>query len=259
MTTSVPAVERAVRILKAFQDGREALGVTELSQQLGINKSTVHAILRTLAEHRLLEQDPSTRKYQLGPALVELGYLTSSRRDLSSIARPHLQALAQSTEGTALLGVFEDDAITIIDRAEPASELKITGDDGQRLHFSAGCFGRAFTAWMPVEQVERLIGEHGLRRFTASSITDPSAYRAELGRVRERGYAIDETEEYLEGVWAVSAPVWEFERVVAVVTVVGFTSRLTQERKLEAVQAALGAAGAISIGTGAPPVTGGRK
>jgi len=246
-----------MRILSALADGRGEIGVSELSQELDLNKSTVHGIVKTLAEYRLLEQDPGTRKYRLGPALIELGYLARSRRDLRSAASPYLQELMKSTDETALLGVFEQDGITIIDQAEPARQLRIASADRGRLPFNAGCFGRAFLAWLPTKEVDRLIAEHGLRRFTDTSITDPANYRAELERVRKRGYAIDDTQEFLKGVWAVSAPIWDLEGAVAVVTVVGFLSRMTVKARRAAVKATRQAAQAISWRMGAPQATGG--
>ena len=75
MTSKVPAVDRAMRILNAFKDSQLEYGISELSQTLDINKSTVHGIVQTLSEYRMLEQDPNTRKYRLGPSLIELGGL----------------------------------------------------------------------------------------------------------------------------------------------------------------------------------------
>jgi len=246
-----------MRILSALADGRGEIGVSELSQELDLNKSTVHGIVRTLSDYRILEQDPSTRKYRLGPGLIELGYQARGWRDVRSVSNPYLKELVQSTEETALLGVFEQDGITIIDKVEPARQLKITAADRERLPFSAGCTGRTFLAWLPMKEVDRLIAEHGLRRFTETSVTDPAAYKARLEAVREQGYAIDDTQEYLEGVWAVSAPIWGVDGLTAVLTVVGFISRLTEAARRAAVLATTGAAEAISWRMGAPQATGG--
>ena len=256
MSATVPAVERAIRILSLLADGRPEMGVSELGQELAINKSTVHGIVRTLSEYRILEQDPGTRKYRLGPGLIELGYQARSRRDLRSVAGPYLQELMQSTEETALLGVFEQDGITIIDEAQPARQLRIASADRGRLPFNAGCFGSAFLAWLPIEEVDRLIAAHGLRRFTETSITDPAEYKARLERVREQGYAIDDTQEFLEGVWAISAPIWDVSEVIAVLTMVGFLSRMTDKARRAAVKATRLAAQAISMRMGAPSATG---
>jgi DNA-binding IclR family transcriptional regulator len=248
----VPAVERAMRILNAFKDSRLEYGVSELSHALDINKSTVHGIVRTLSEYRMLEQDPNTRKYRLGPSLIELGGLARTRRDVRQVARPFLGDLMRQTQETVLLGVFEDDGITIIDTMEPARELRIAAAPGQRLPYSAGSFGRAFLAWMREEEVDRLIASLGLRRFTETTITDPARYKASLEQVRQQGFAVDDSEEYLEGVWAVSAPIHDADGILAVLTVVGFTGRMEDDAKRSAIEATTRAARQISLGIGAP-------
>lgn len=248
----VPAVERAMRILNAFKDSQIEYGVSELSHTLDINKSTVYGILRTLSEYRMLEQDPNTRKYRLGPSLIELGSRARTRRDLRLIARPFLLDLMERTQETVLLGVFKDGGITIIDKVEPARELRIAAANGQRLPYSAGSFGRAFLAWMREEDVDRMFTSVGLERFTGTSIIDPTSYKASLEKVREQGYAVDGTEEYLEGVWAVSAPIHDADGILSVLTVVGFTGRMSGETKRSAIEATTRAARQISLGMGAP-------
>ncbi len=254
MTNLVPAVDRALRILNAFKNGHAEYGVTELSRLLDLNKSTVHDILYTLAHHNLIERDPITQKYRLGPGLMEFGDRARQRRDVRQVAHPFLLELMQITDATALLGVFETDTIAIVDKAEPAAGLHVTASVGQRLPFCAGCFGRAFVAWMDGAAVDRLLASPGLRRFTGTSITDPIAYKASLAAVRRQGYAVDDTEEYLEGVWAASAPIRDASRVVAAMTVVGFSSRMTATRRKAAIHALLRSARRISHLLGAPGV-----
>lgn len=251
MVDLVPAVDRALRILSAFENGQEEYGVSELSRTLRLNKSTVHNILNTLCYHNLLEQNPSTLKYRLGARLIELGYLARQGVDLREVARPVLTGLMEMTGETAFLSVFESRGITIIDRVESPDEMKITASIGQRVPFCAGCLGRVFLAWLPDSEVDHLLSAPGLRKFTDTSITSPSVFQERLALVRERGYDVDETEEYLEGVWAVSAPIRDPERVVAALTVVGFTSRMSPAQKEAAIKATLHSARRISRRLGA--------
>ncbi|MBI3363199.1 MAG: IclR family transcriptional regulator [Chloroflexi bacterium] len=252
MADLVPAVDRALRILSAFRNGQAEYGVSEFSRALNLNKSTVHNILNTLIRYNLLEQNKTTRKYRLGPGLIELGHLARQRRDIRDVAHPFVIELMKVTGETTFLGLFENDGITIIDKAEPPGEMKIATPIGQRVPFCAGCFGRAFLAWMSEAEVDRLLASPGLRKFTDTSITDPSDYKASLAPVRRRGYAVDETEEYLSGVWAVSAPIQDAEGVVAALTVVGFTGQMTAAKKKTTSRAALQSARQISQRMGAP-------
>src|SRR3990172_9091964 len=213
MAHLVPAVDRALRILRTFENGHAENGVTDLSRLLGLHKSTVHDILHTLAHHGLLERDAATHKYRLGPGLLALGDLARQRGDVREQARPVLQ---------------------------------VTASVGQRLPFCAGSFGRALLAWTEEATVDRLLSSPGLRKFTPTSIIHPRAYRSSLADVRRRGYAVDEKEEYLAGVWAASAPIRDPGGVVAALTVVDFTSRMTTKRRNAATEALLRATRHIS-------------
>jgi len=251
MSARVSAVTRAIAILRCFEH-RDEWSLSELVDELELNKSTAHGILGTLVDERVLLRDPVTLRYRLGPALIRLGHLAHEQIDVRRIARPEMESLVQQIGKTVLLGTFHDDDIVIIDKVDPVGRLHVSATIGQRIPFSAGSFGRVFLAWMPPEEVERLIATHGLQAFTPASITDPEELRAELARVREQGYAVDDREEYLLGVRAVSVPLRGVDDdVVAGLTIVGFTARSEGQPGEVAIKAALRAAEEISRCLGA--------
>lgn len=226
MTVTVTSVERAFQILRLFENGQPEHGVSEISRALNIHKSTAHNIAQTLCNLNLLEQSPVNQKYYLGPGLVNLGNLARQRLDVRHLARPLMAHLAEETRASVFLGVFENDGITIVDKAEAPEEMRISAPIGQRVPFCGGSFGQAFLAHMPASEVDRLLTERGLRDFTQTSVTDPLEYREDLKLVETQGYAVDAREEYLEGVWAVSAPIFDGDGVVAVLAAVNLTARI---------------------------------
>ncbi len=228
MPSLVSAVDRAIQILKAFE-AKDEYSLTELYNLLGLNKSTTHDILNTLDQHRFLLRNKETRKYRLGPALIRLGHLAHEQIDVRRIARPFMEGLMRQTAKSVLLGTFYNGRITIVDKVDPVGVLHVSAVVGQQISFSAGSFGRVFLAWKSDEEIDELIAKHGLTAFTPSSITDPAVYKKELVKVREQGYAIDEREEYLLGVKAISAPLCSPQGVTAAITIVGFTSRSLNE------------------------------
>lgn len=251
MGARVSAVQRAIAILRSFER-RDEWSLSELVQHLDLNKSTAHGILATLVEHRFLLRDPVTLRYRLGPALIRLGHLAHEQIDVRRVARPYMEALVAETRKSVLLGTFHDDRIIIIDKVDPVGTLHVSAAIGQQIPFSAGSFGRVFLAWMPESDVDRLITDHGLEAFTPATITDPEEFKAELARVRQQGYAIDDKEEYLLGVRAVSVPLRGVDdRVVAGLTVVGFTARSSDQPGEVAIKAAVRAAEEISRRLGA--------
>lgn len=247
MTSLVPAVDRAIRVLYLFKEnGQKEYGVSEISRLLDLNKSTAHNILATLAHYHFLEQNEATRRYRLGPALAELGSLVRSQLDVREVARPYLRRLMERTNATILLGTFNGKTITIVDKEEPTADVRVAASIGMRLPFCAGSFGRAFLAYLPEEVVDQLVREPGLKAFTPSSITDPEKYRAALAAVRAQGYAVDDSEEYLLDVGAITVPIFApapgsagagplrpGREVVAAVNLVNFNSRLTPDKIAE--------------------------
>ena len=250
----VNAVDRAFRILNLFDNGQTELGVSDVSRILGLNKSTAHGILQTLAGRDILVQNTVSLKYRLGPGLVVLGDLARQRLDLRELARPALAELANASGETAFLGVLEHDGITIVEKADSPDPFRITAPLGQRVPFCAGSFGRALSAFLPPAEVTRLLREKGLRAFTPASITDPAAFRLALETTRRQGYAVDETEEYLPGAWAVSAPVRDGRGVVAAITVVALTARMNPPKAEQLIRAAVAAADEISRRLGGSPL-----
>lgn len=255
MVAPVSAVARAIRILRAFES-RDEYTLTELVSLLDLNKSTAYGILQTLTEDRFLTRDPRTLGYRLGPALIRLGHLAHEQIDVRRVARPWMEELVAETRKSVLLGTFHDDRLTIIDKVDPVGTLHVSASIGQQIPFSAGSFGRVFLAWLPESRIDALIKTHGLESFTPSSITDPDEYKAELALVRQQGYAMDDTEEYLLGVRAVSVPLMGPDGVEAGLTVVGFTSRRGDQPGEQAVKAALAASQEISTRLGADLVVG---
>jgi DNA-binding IclR family transcriptional regulator len=226
-------ISRAMAILYAFDETRPELGVTDLSQLTGLDKSTVYRLLSALQQGGLVDQDPETSKYRLGGGLVRLGGLALKDTDLPRIARPHLQQLADRTQETVNLSVMtENDRIVNIDVIISPRRVRNVGWIGREMPPHAVSGGKVFLAHLPPERLEQVIAK-GLPAHTKNTITDPSTLCEELEEIRRTGYGITE-EELEEGLNAVSAAVRNHEgQVVAIISVSGPTSRLPGERLME--------------------------
>lgn len=248
----VPAVDRAVRLLHALRRASVPRGISELARELDLNKATVRDILLTLEAHGLVERDAATTRFRLGYGLYAFaGALGQQGGDITSLARPFLRALADQTGETAMLTLPDGERLLIVAVEEPASALKISAPVGRRLPLWAGAPAKVLLAALDEVELARRLRAMALPRFTTRSITAPAAYRAALRLVARQGYAVDD-EEYLDGVRAVSAPVRGASgAVVAALTVVGFSTRLTPERLAVASEAVVAGAAAVSARLGA--------
>jgi DNA-binding IclR family transcriptional regulator len=224
-----PSVKKAFEILRVVSQSRGGVGVSELARDLKMAKSTVHGIASALEELGAIVRDPLTKKYRIGPTLLELGRLAFSQIDVKDLARPFMVDLMEKTEESVFLGVLNGDRITILDIVESRKELKITSPRGTAISLFAGATGKVFLASMEEDQAIGIIRAKELSRYTKNTITDPEQYLEEIRRVRQAGYATDD-EEYIMGVRAVAAPIRGEGRLNSAIWVVGFKAGLDEER-----------------------------
>lgn len=240
----VPAVDRAVRMLANLRHDEAGKGISVLARDLGIPKSSAFQIAATLVHHGFLECDHDTRRYRLGSAVEQLAGIPPVRADLPVLAVPHLRALAEETGLTALLGLPSGGGTVLAARGDSPEPLGISAPVGFRLDAKAGAFGKVFAAELDARALSQFL--HHLPAYTGRSITAASAYRRELERVRERGFATD-FEEYLEGVRAVAAPVRDRDgATVAAVCVLAVAAGLKRTELRGVAGAVRQAAAALS-------------
>ena len=117
------SLERGLAVLSSFTPERPELGISELARMLALTRSTAHRYVATLATLGYLHQDEATRKYRLGPRVLDLGFAVLGSLELREIAAPHLRRLAETTGHTANLAVRDDTDAILIDRvaAGPAA------------------------------------------------------------------------------------------------------------------------------------------
>lgn len=246
----VPAVDRAIRMLLDLRGAREGKGISELSRDLAIPKSSAFQIAATMVHHRLLERDAATRRYRLGSGLQALVGSHGGRPDVAVLAAPHLRGLARGTGLTALLGLPTATGTVLAARADSPEPLGVNAPVGFELDRMAGAFGKVFAAALDDRRRKALL-RRALPAFTARSIVSAEEMERELERVRRHGVATD-IEEYLDGIRAVAAPVVDGTgAVVAAVCALGIAARLKRDQLAAVSQQVRGAAAALSKDLGA--------
>src|SRR5438045_6150214 len=135
----VPAVDKAVRVLRALADGGGLRGIGGLARALEVSKGTLREVLLPLAQFGFVVRDSDTR-FRLGPELRVLA--NASAPDLRSLAQPYLVSLMETFGETAILGIVVDGKLEIAARAEPATDLHMTAPLGRRLPLDKGAHGK---------------------------------------------------------------------------------------------------------------------
>ena len=217
------SVANAARLLKEFSRTDRELGVSELSRRLGLATSTVHRLLATLTDERLLERTPAG--YRLGIALFDLGASLAPHLDLHEAAMPVMATLRASTGETVQLAVLDGLESVYIDRLESPHTVRIFSRVGTRLPATATSTGKVLLAALPRAELDERLRDWVPRRVTPHTIVDPGTLRSRLAECATRGWA-ENREESRVGVVSVGAPVHDAHgAVVAALSVAAPTDR----------------------------------
>ena len=245
MSESIRAVERALDVLMCFTSQTPELSMTQISELVGINKSTVHRLLATLEGKRFVERDPTTGAYRLGIRLIQMAFLTMEHNDLRRLATPFLHDLCDQYHENVNLSVLDDTDVVYVDVIESAQRIKLAASPGQRLPAFCTASGKAILAFVPEENVKGIL-ERGMSRYTQNTILSQKAFFENIQEARERGFALSE-QEFEEGINAIAAPIYNSHgKPIASVSIAGPAYRLTRERMIEIGSSLVAAANNIA-------------
>jgi IclR family transcriptional regulator, KDG regulon repressor len=231
LSQPVRAVERALDILLCFRHDELALSLTQIAERVGMNKSTVHRLLGTLESKHFVHRSRTTGLYHLSFRFVEMASLVLQDVDLQRWAQPYLQRLSSECGETVDLAVLDGAHVIYLQVVESSQRVKIAAAVGQRLPAFCTASGKAFLAYLPDDQVSKILSG-GLTQYTENTPVLLADVYEGLRLTRERGFAISE-QEYEKDINAVAAPILDADgRPVAVIAIAGPSYRLSQERML---------------------------
>lgn len=181
-----------------------ALGVRAVAQQLQLPLGSVHRMLLDLAEAGVVDRTPSG-EWELSFRLLEITGLQLERIDLPRLCRPFAEEIAKATRETVNVNALSGHHGVCIDKVRGNEGMQLDLRIGSRGPLNCGGAGKAMLAFMPEAEREEVYARP-LPLLTNHTITDPDQLRAEIERIRERFYAIDD-QEVVMGVYCVSVPV----------------------------------------------------
>jgi len=223
------ALATGLRTLELLVSAHTPLGVTEIADQLELDKANAHRTLAALVRLGYVEQDQSTRRYGATVKVVELARSVLDSRDLTVVAWPHLKSLWAASGENTHLAVLAGDHVVYVSTINGTTLLSANAAIGQSGPLHCTATGKALTANLPRGTAEGLIRSIDLEAFTPHTITTPEALEKELAQVRVTGYAVDDRE-YHPGVRCVAAPVFGISGVMASLGISAPADRLDAER-----------------------------
>jgi IclR family transcriptional regulator, acetate operon repressor len=226
----IASVNNALLLLLLFRE-QPRVRLTDACKYLGVAHSTAHRLLAMLAHHGFVQQEPVTRAYIAGPALVEVGLAVVGSLNVREQARPMMEELAAETGETVHLGVLEGNQVRYVDAVESERALRVVARTGTLVPAHCTSLGKALLSQLTDQQVAQLYptSAEPFAARTERSITTQAKLMKELSRARARGYAVNagETE---DDVGSVAVAFRDFAGRPAAIAVAAPTSRLTTPR-----------------------------
>lgn len=245
----VMSVDKALLIVRLLAKKGRDMKLTEISDELDINKSTLHGLISTLKFHGFIDQDEQTQKYRLGLFLIELGDTASKSLDIISITSPIIEKVSNELQETVHVAKLDNFEIVYIDKKESNQSMRIYTSIGSRNPSYCTGVGKAMLSYLDDEELNKILPDK-MESFTPNTITDKQEFINELKIIKEKGYAYD-NEEYSIGLKCVAAPIFNHEgKVLYGISVSGPSVRMTEEKIEESIKLIKEAAKEISYKIG---------
>jgi len=221
----VPAIDKCFAILELLSQSKAPMGISEISRELDLNKSSVFNAVHTLRDLHVLENQPDG-KFVFGTRFYILGNMAGKRSKLIQTARPYLETINEKTKLSAFLGLRSDRQVILIDKVDSAYGIKLSSEIGMQMPILAGAGIKAMLSQLPDQEIDEILARTELKRYTPYSIVDKAVYKEEVLEVRKQGIAYDK-EEYIEGMVAFAIPVRANSRdLQAAIWAVGLTRQV---------------------------------
>ena len=229
----IQSVKRALDIINCFDSLHDQLSLTEISQKLNLNISTVYGIINTLSAYSYIDKNPNNGKYRLGLEFLLKANLVSQSLDLKEIGHPYLTELTKKHRETSHLYVYQHEQIYCVDKVEsPNNYFIISSRAASKLPLHASASGKIFLAHMPAAELEHFLQNYELTRLTDKTITNKDELLDHLRQVRLQGYGIED-EEIEPGAYSIAAPIRDASgQTAGTICMVGSLNRIKENAAL---------------------------
>lgn len=225
----VPAVTRAIAVLRLLGRSSTPLGVKAIAQELGIVTSTCLHILRVLVDEGLVRVDLGTKRYSLGVGMLTLARSVIERNSFPQVVQPMLDALSVRWSVTAIgVEIADIDHMVVLAISRSQAPFRLHVDVGSRFPAFISATGRLVTAYsdMATKEIERRF--KALRWHRAPNF---QAWLDEVEAVRRNGYSVDRGN-YIAGVTVIAVPIFdERRRLTHALVTAGVSDLLDAQRR----------------------------
>jgi DNA-binding IclR family transcriptional regulator len=200
-------IEKALLLLETMSNHPDELKVAELSELTGINRTTVHRILKELLAKDWVIQNYKTGKYIIGPMAFHVGMAYTNNNNIESKILEVLDDLSSHGKESVGYAVRVGDKVISLYETEVHQPYKMNYHPGQFYPMNRGSYGKCLYAYYDQERVKELLAEQTFEKYGPNTLTDPEEILQEYAKIREQGYAISD-EEVAPYVVGASVPVF---------------------------------------------------
>ena len=234
---SSKSLQKAMHILFHMGQHGPEMRIAEIAAGLHLNKTTVYRLLSALERLDLVQRDPENERYRLGLKLYELGTKAARARTLQNEARRYLMEMSRICNEAVSLAVPGAGGVVCVERFDsPRTMITVRTPVGALFPAHCSAAGKAVLAYLREEDVDAILRNKGLTRYTVHTHTQITELKNDLRRVRQCGYALDEQELEL-GLNGIAAPVFLPDaRVIGAVGIAGPTQRFQGRNLAEKIE-----------------------
>ncbi len=234
--SGVQSVERAAAILRVLAHaGTAGTRLADVTQAIGLGKTTTHRLIKTLLDLGFVERDGETRRYRLGLEVYTLAMAAQSRLDIIELARPSLVELARQTGDTVFLSIIDRYEAVCVDRqvgSFPIRTLTLNIGDRRPLGFGSGSL--ALLSALPDSDVRQAMEVNASHQSTSSGFDVSEIYQL-VEETRAQGYAFNDGR-IVSGMSAVAVAILGRDNLpAATLSVAAIAERMLPERRSQVV------------------------
>jgi DNA-binding IclR family transcriptional regulator len=223
-TDTIQSFAKGIAVIEYLFSADQDASISEISRELGINKSTIYRLLRTLEETGYAEQEPKTGRYRPTMKILMLGNKLLNRVEVRSLANEELRNLAEQSGQAVHLAIRDGNELVIIDKLESTNFFGIRFHIGRRSPLYCTGLGKIFLAAMTEREFENYLDSTTFIQHTPNTLASKDRLREEIEKVRHQGYAID-LQEHNKGISCVATSLKDYRgNVVAAMSVTGPSS-----------------------------------
>ena len=202
-------IGKAIAVFETIRNARQPLSIKDIADALALNKSSLHHHIKTLTEMGYLQQNPDTRKYDIGLNLVRVGQAYLQRLDVRERGHLFLEALSKRLNQTVHMLVLDHDEAVYVDKVDvqhQAGALHCSSFIGLRTDVYSTASGKVLLSNLEQGSLNAILAGINPKPITQHTLTSTSALQDELALTRQRGYALD-LQEHSLGLQCIAVPV----------------------------------------------------